>query len=156
MRGKDQIEKSGKPRELTSYWNSVGLEVPVSNIVNAHFHLSRAGGSSIHVFWQTCKVATACSQTHHPSSFKLRTKAASRINRALLYATGLPAWSPSSLVSQLPGHHRHLLGSNCPANTTQHTQPTQRSLLHKTTFFKTGRESDLTNSYKKQNEKTEE
>lgn len=107
MRGKDQIEKSGKPWELTSYWNSVGLEVPVSNIVNAHFHLSRAGGSSIHVFWQTCKVATACSQTHHPSSFKLRTKAASRINRALLYATGLPAWSPSSLVSQLPGHHRH-------------------------------------------------
>lgn len=153
MRGKDQIENSEKPWELPSYWNSVGWEVPVSNIVN--FHLNRAGGSSIHVFWQTCKVATACFQTHHPSSFKLWTKAASSINRALLYATGLPAWSSSSLVSQLPGHHRHLLGSNCPANTTQHTQPTQRSLLHKTTFFQNW-ESDLTNSYKKQNEKTEE
>lgn len=43
----------------------------------------------------------------------LAPKGASRINRALLYTPGLPAWSCSSLVDQCAGHLRHPLNYYC-------------------------------------------
>lgn len=78
-------------------------------------HLYRVGEGSNQVLWPGHKVS-------EPKPTSAQTKGASRINRALLHAPGLPTWSHSGLVGQCCGCLRHLLSSYWPAQTTAYTE----------------------------------
>lgn len=72
------------------------------------------------------------------------------------YRTTWPAHQNSSgSVGQCPGHPKYMLGFYQLAKTTPHTQPTQRPLLHMSTFSRQGKLFCLTHINKqkvKQNE----
>lgn len=82
------------------------------------------------------KVAMAHSQPHCPEPIFGSNEGAIRMSSASPHAW-LPCLKPLQLgrpASQSTRHHNHPPGYNQPTKTTQHTQPTQKSLIYKITF----------------------
>lgn len=96
-------------------------------------HLDSTGKSSIQELWLTCKVSRAHSWPHCPQpTLALTVRAQVAIHA---HAQGHRTWSQlQSQIASTPGATCAHLGYNWPGKTTQHTQRTQRSLLHKVTF----------------------
>lgn len=137
---RDCIEKPGELWELSrDCRNSLGSEVLVSTIVYVSLHLYRVGNWGALSRWRDLPSRSQQHVVRHITRTHIHPKEASRINRILLTQPGLPTRNSSGSVGQCPGHLKYMLSFYQLAKTTQHTQPTQRPLLHKSTFSRQGK-----------------
>lgn len=143
MVGRDQIKKAvetmGAHQDLKEFW---GWRCQWMSL---YMTLCSSIGR-----WELYPSVLAYQQGHHSAFQVTLPKPISTLNKGSkqdqqsITIPGLPAWSPSSLIGQ---HRRHLLGSNWPANTTQHTRPAQRLFLHTATFSRLEEIAILSSTY---------
>lgn len=100
-----------------------------------HPHFDREARSNNLVLCPTCNITTVHSQPHYLETFASEQR--EQEGSTGCYHTcvpGLPYHSCSNLLVQSPKCHKCFSCSNQAAKTIQHTQLTQRSLLHEIAF----------------------